>query len=93
MQQKYIFHVFETLPAQPFRHQLNRQGVHLPRMRTAIPNLKTRIRMLKGMVITWALDLSQSRQRKIKKLCDLCEIIRKCLQFSKFLMAEIRTNP
>jgi len=51
------------------------------------------------MVITWALDLSQSpqsTQRKIKKLCDLwglCEITRKCLQLSKFLMAEIRTNP
>jgi len=51
------------------------------------------------MIITWALDLSQSpqsTQRKIKKLCDLCglcEITRKCLQLSKFLMAEIRTNP
>jgi hypothetical protein len=51
------------------------------------------------MVITWALDLSQSpqsKQRKIKKLCDLCglcEITRKCIQLSKFLMAEIRTNP
>ena len=32
---------------------------------------------------------------KNKKLCDLfglCEITRKCLQLSKFLMAEIRTN-
>jgi len=50
----------------------------------------------RGKVITWELDLSQSTQRKIKKLCDLCglcEITRKCLQLSKFLMAEIRTNP
>jgi hypothetical protein len=38
---------------------------------------------------------SQSPQRKIKTPCDLCglcEITRKCLQLSKFLMTEIRTN-
>jgi hypothetical protein len=45
-----------------------------------------------------AADLSQSPQstpRRIKNLCDLsglCEITKKCLQLSKFLMAEIRTN-
>jgi len=52
-----------------------------------------------GMVITWpirSLTEPQSTQRKIKKLCDLCGlcvITRKCLQLSKSLMAEIRTNP
>jgi len=51
-----------------------------------------------SVVITWALDLSQSAQstqRKIKKLCDLCglcEITRKCLQLSTFLIPEIRAN-
>jgi len=51
------------------------------------------------MVITWAIDLSQSpqsTQRKINNLydlCGLCEITRKLLQLSKFLMAEIKTDP
>jgi PIN domain nuclease of toxin-antitoxin system len=36
------------------------------------------------------------RREKLKKLCDLCglcETTKKCLQLSKFLMVEIRTNP
>jgi hypothetical protein len=33
------------------------------------------------------------KNQKLCDLCGLCEITRKCLQLSKFLMVGIRTDP
>ena len=62
--------------------------------------VKFRLKRKWGMVITWVIrslteptQYAEKNQKKLCDLCGLCEITRKCLQLSRFLMAEIRTNP